>query len=79
MDAPVLRSTADKSADAFRRYHDEHARLVHDLRAKLRQAALGGPEPGPGGEPAEPHRSGRRTSREAGPVFDAPRSKTPVR
>ncbi|PSL58577.1 3-methylcrotonyl-CoA carboxylase beta subunit [Saccharothrix carnea] len=44
MDAPVLRSTADKSADAFRRYHDEHARLVHDLRAKLRQAALGGPE-----------------------------------
>ncbi|MFI9010043.1 carboxyl transferase domain-containing protein [Actinosynnema sp. NPDC053489] len=44
MDAPVLRSTADKSADAFRRYHDEHARLVHDLRAKLRRAALGGPE-----------------------------------
>jgi 3-methylcrotonyl-CoA carboxylase beta subunit len=44
MDAPVLRSTADKSADAFRRYHDEHARLVHDLRAKLRQAALGGSE-----------------------------------
>ncbi|MEU4444226.1 carboxyl transferase domain-containing protein [Actinosynnema sp. NPDC050801] len=44
MDAPVLRSTADKSADAFRRYHDEHARLVHDLRAKLGQAALGGPE-----------------------------------
>ncbi|MDU0293460.1 carboxyl transferase domain-containing protein [Saccharothrix longispora] len=44
MDAPVLRSTADKSADAFRRYHDEHSALVHDLRAKLRQAALGGPE-----------------------------------
>ncbi|ONI83619.1 methylcrotonoyl-CoA carboxylase [Saccharothrix sp. ALI-22-I] len=44
MDAPVLRSTADKSADAFRRYHDEHARLVHDLRAKLRKAARGGPE-----------------------------------
>ncbi|MEU4739412.1 carboxyl transferase domain-containing protein [Actinosynnema sp. NPDC023658] len=44
MDAPVLRSTADKSADAFRRYHDEHARLVHDLRAKLGRAALGGPE-----------------------------------
>ncbi|MFE2750788.1 carboxyl transferase domain-containing protein [Actinosynnema sp. NPDC059335] len=44
MDAPVLRSTADKSADAFRRYHDEHTRLVHDLREKLRQAALGGPE-----------------------------------
>ncbi|MEV8440981.1 carboxyl transferase domain-containing protein [Actinosynnema sp. NPDC051121] len=44
MDAPVLRSTADKSAEAFRRYHDEHARLVHDLRAKLRRAALGGPE-----------------------------------
>src|SRR5918998_1200653 len=44
MDAPVLRSSADKSAEAFRRYHDEHTRLVDDLRAKLRQAALGGPE-----------------------------------
>ncbi|NUT50078.1 MAG: methylcrotonoyl-CoA carboxylase, partial [Saccharothrix sp.] len=44
MDAPVLRSTADKSADAFRRYHDEHTRLVRELRAKLGQAALGGPE-----------------------------------
>jgi 3-methylcrotonyl-CoA carboxylase beta subunit len=44
MDAPVLRSTADKSADAFRRYHDDHTRLVHDLRAKLGVAALGGPE-----------------------------------
>ncbi|QFZ23103.1 carboxyl transferase domain-containing protein [Saccharothrix syringae] len=44
MDAPVLRSAADKSADAFRRYRDEHARLVDELRAKLRAAALGGPE-----------------------------------
>jgi 3-methylcrotonyl-CoA carboxylase beta subunit len=44
MDAPVLRSAADKSADAFRRYHDEHTRLVHELRDKLRRAALGGPE-----------------------------------
>ncbi|GAA1303177.1 carboxyl transferase domain-containing protein [Saccharothrix xinjiangensis] len=44
MDAPVLRSAADKSADAFRRYHDEHARLVDELRAKLRDAARGGPE-----------------------------------
>ncbi|XVS63573.1 carboxyl transferase domain-containing protein [Actinosynnema sp. CA-299493] len=44
MDAPVLRSTADKSDDAFRRYHDEHARLVAELRAKLGRAALGGPE-----------------------------------
>jgi 3-methylcrotonyl-CoA carboxylase beta subunit len=44
MDAPVLRSTADKSSDAFRRYADEHAALVAELRAKLAQAARGGPE-----------------------------------
>ena len=42
MDAPVLRSAADKSGDAFRRYADEHTALVRDLRAKLAGAARGG-------------------------------------
>ncbi|RKT57388.1 carboxyl transferase domain-containing protein [Saccharothrix australiensis] len=42
MDAPVLRSAADKSGEAFRRYADEHTALVHDLRAKLAAAARGG-------------------------------------
>ncbi|WP_309113524.1 carboxyl transferase domain-containing protein [Saccharothrix sp.] len=44
MDAPVLRSAADKSSEAFRRYTDEHTALVHDLRAKLADAARSGPE-----------------------------------
>ncbi|MEU5694151.1 carboxyl transferase domain-containing protein [Actinosynnema sp. NPDC020468] len=44
MDAPVLRSTADKSGDAFRRHSEEHAELVAELRGKLAVAALGGPE-----------------------------------
>ncbi|GGP83415.1 carboxyl transferase domain-containing protein [Saccharothrix coeruleofusca] len=44
MDAPVLRSAADKSSEAFRRHAEQHAALVADLRDRLARAALGGPE-----------------------------------
>jgi 3-methylcrotonyl-CoA carboxylase beta subunit len=44
MDAPVLRSAADPSGEAFQRYSKEHATLVDDLRAKLARAGRGGPE-----------------------------------
>jgi 3-methylcrotonyl-CoA carboxylase beta subunit len=44
MDAPVLRTEADPSDSAFQRYHKEHTGLVEDLRARLAQAKLGGPE-----------------------------------
>ena len=44
MDAPVLRTAADPSGEAFQRYAKEHATLVDDLRAKLAKAARGGPE-----------------------------------
>ncbi|WNV90493.1 carboxyl transferase domain-containing protein [Umezawaea sp. Da 62-37] len=44
MDAPVLRTTADPSGEAFQRYAKEHATLVDELRAKLAKAGRGGPE-----------------------------------
>ncbi|GAA3844686.1 carboxyl transferase domain-containing protein [Saccharothrix violaceirubra] len=44
MDAPVLRSVADKSSDAFRRNTEDHTALVDDLREKLAAASRGGPE-----------------------------------
>ncbi|WP_199439359.1 carboxyl transferase domain-containing protein [Umezawaea beigongshangensis] len=44
MDAPVLRSAADPSSEAFQRYSEEHAALADELRAKLATAARGGPE-----------------------------------
>jgi 3-methylcrotonyl-CoA carboxylase beta subunit len=44
MDAPVLRTAADPSGEAFQRYAKEHATLVDELRAKLAKAGRGGPE-----------------------------------
>lgn len=44
MDAPVLRTEADPTDSAYQRYHKEHTALVEDLRARLAQAKLGGPE-----------------------------------
>jgi 3-methylcrotonyl-CoA carboxylase beta subunit len=44
MDAPVLRSEADPGDPAFQRNVAGHAALVDDLRARSRQAALGGGE-----------------------------------
>ncbi|WP_073481326.1 carboxyl transferase domain-containing protein [Streptoalloteichus hindustanus] len=44
MDAPVLRSSADPSAESFLRHAEEHAALVADLRENLAAARLGGPE-----------------------------------
>ncbi|ACU40035.1 methylcrotonoyl-CoA carboxylase [Actinosynnema pretiosum subsp. pretiosum] len=44
MAAPVLRSTADRASDAFRRGAEAHTALVADLRARLATAATGGPE-----------------------------------
>jgi 3-methylcrotonyl-CoA carboxylase beta subunit len=41
---PVLGTTADPSSALFARNQAAHAGLVHDLRARLRTAALGGPE-----------------------------------
>ena len=38
MDAPVLRTAADPSGEAFQRYAKEHATLVDELRAKLAKA-----------------------------------------
>src|SRR5919198_5014013 len=44
MDGPVLRTSADAGDPAYQRYHKEHSALVEDLRARLAQAKLGGPE-----------------------------------
>ncbi|HWO68168.1 MAG TPA: carboxyl transferase domain-containing protein [Umezawaea sp.] len=44
MDAPVLRTAADPSGEAFQRYAKEHATLVDELRAKLAKAGRGGSE-----------------------------------
>jgi 3-methylcrotonyl-CoA carboxylase beta subunit len=44
MDAPVLRTAADPSGEAFQRYAKEHATLVDELRVKLAKAGRGGPE-----------------------------------
>jgi 3-methylcrotonyl-CoA carboxylase beta subunit len=44
MDAPVLRSEANPADPAYQRYVKEHTDLVDDLRARLAQARLGGPE-----------------------------------
>src|SRR5690349_14533941 len=44
MDAPALRTEADTGDPAYQRYVKEHGTLVEDLRARLTQARLGGPE-----------------------------------
>ncbi|MCP2261863.1 3-methylcrotonyl-CoA carboxylase beta subunit [Streptoalloteichus tenebrarius] len=44
MDAPVLRSSADPSAEGFLRNVEEHTALVADLGKHLAAARLGGPE-----------------------------------
>ncbi|HEU5474149.1 MAG TPA: carboxyl transferase domain-containing protein [Actinophytocola sp.] len=44
MDAPALRTAADPGDPAYQRYVKEHVALVEDLRARLAQARLGGPE-----------------------------------
>ena len=44
MEAPVLRSAADPASETFRRNLAEHAALAAELRQRLAQAALGGPE-----------------------------------
>ncbi len=41
---PVLQTSADPTSDAFKRNAESHHELVADLREKLQQAALGGPE-----------------------------------
>ncbi|GAA2962924.1 carboxyl transferase domain-containing protein [Actinokineospora diospyrosa] len=44
MDAPRLRSAVDPADEAFARNAKSHGELVQDLRDRLDQAALGGPE-----------------------------------
>ncbi len=44
MDAPVLRTTAAPGSEAFQRNDAHHRGLVDDLRTKLAQTALGGPQ-----------------------------------
>jgi 3-methylcrotonyl-CoA carboxylase beta subunit len=44
LDAPVLRTEADPADPAYQRYVKEHGALAEDLRARLGQARLGGPE-----------------------------------
>jgi 3-methylcrotonyl-CoA carboxylase beta subunit len=44
MDGPVLRTEADPTDPAYQRYLKEHSALVEDLRSRLAQAKLGGPE-----------------------------------
>ncbi|HET9143840.1 carboxyl transferase domain-containing protein [Actinophytocola sp.] len=44
MDAPALRTEADPGDPAYQRYVKEHTALVEDLRARMTQARLGGPE-----------------------------------
>ncbi|WP_026424998.1 carboxyl transferase domain-containing protein [Actinokineospora inagensis] len=44
MDAPTLGTAVDPADEAFQRNAKEHGELVHDLRERLGQAALGGPE-----------------------------------
>ncbi|MEV4316030.1 carboxyl transferase domain-containing protein [Actinocrispum sp. NPDC049592] len=44
MDAPVLASQADPMDPAYQRYAKEHAVLADELRDRLAQARLGGPE-----------------------------------
>src|SRR5919201_1428586 len=44
MDEPVLRTEADPADPAYQRYLKEHTALVEDLRARMAQTRLGGPE-----------------------------------
>src|SRR5947208_11427486 len=44
MDGPVLRTDADPGDSAYQRYLKEHTALVEDLRARMAQSRLGGPE-----------------------------------
>jgi 3-methylcrotonyl-CoA carboxylase beta subunit len=44
MDAPVLRSAADPTAEAHRRNVKTHTALADELRARLAETARGGPE-----------------------------------
>src|SRR3954447_17947606 len=44
MDAPALRTEADPGDPAYQRYVKEHTALVEDLRGRMAQARLGGPE-----------------------------------
>jgi 3-methylcrotonyl-CoA carboxylase beta subunit len=44
LDAPVLRTEADPADPAYQRYVKEHGALAEDLRSRLGQARLGGPE-----------------------------------
>ncbi|RZQ60757.1 carboxyl transferase domain-containing protein [Amycolatopsis suaedae] len=44
MDTPVLGSAADPRSEQFARYTTEHTELVADLRKRIGQARLGGPE-----------------------------------
>jgi 3-methylcrotonyl-CoA carboxylase beta subunit len=43
-EAPVVRSRADTAAEAFARNHEANAALAAELRRKLAEVALGGPE-----------------------------------
>jgi len=43
VDAPVLTTKADPSAEAYRRHVRQHSELVDDLRSRLAATALGGP------------------------------------
>src|SRR5947208_3190117 len=44
MDGPVLRTDADPGDSAYQRYLKEHTAVVEDLRARMAQTRLGGPE-----------------------------------
>ncbi|TCP51913.1 3-methylcrotonyl-CoA carboxylase beta subunit [Tamaricihabitans halophyticus] len=44
MDAPILTSGADRTSEAFGQRVVEHEKLVGELRARMHQASLGGPE-----------------------------------